>query len=83
MISCNSLQSLLDALQAPGVDVNLVDEITGNAPIHTIIQRKKKDRVDLLLALLVNSDVDINLQNRRRMTALHLAIEVRLYSLPD
>ena len=74
----NFLQHLLDALQSPKVDVNLIDQLSGDGPIHSIIKRKKKDRVDLLLALLVNSKADINLQNRRSMTALHSAIEVRL-----
>lgn len=58
------------------MNVNLVDEKTGNAPIHAIIKKKKKDRLDLLLTLLINSDVEIDLQNRRDMTALHMAIEV-------
>lgn len=53
-----------------------MDEKTGNAPIHSIVQRKKKDRVDLFLTLLINSDVEIDLQNSRDMTALHMAIEV-------
>lgn len=58
------------------MNVNLVDEKTGNASIHSIVKRKKKDRVDLLLALLINSDVEVDLQNSRDMTALHMAIEV-------
>ena len=66
----------MEALNSPEVNVNLVDDVTGDAPIHSIIKRKKKDRIDLLLALLVNSEVDINLQNKRNMTALHTAIEV-------
>lgn len=61
------------------MDVNFRDEKTGDAPIHSIIKKKKKDRVDLLLALLVNSKADINLQNGRDMTALHMAIEVSFF----
>lgn len=60
------------------MDVNLVDELTGDAPIHSIIKRKKKERVELLLALLMNSNVDIDFQNGRHMTALHMAIEVNI-----
>ena len=68
----------MEALQSPKVDVNRLDEVTGDAPIHSIIRhtKKKKDRVELLLALLMNSKAQIDLQNRRNMTALHLAIEV-------
>lgn len=69
---------MLETLQSHQVDVNLLDEVTGDAPIHSIIMRKKKDRVELLLTLLINSNADINLQNRRHMTALHSAIEVRV-----
>ena len=75
-------QHLLEALQSPRVDVNLKDDLTGDAPIHSIIRRKKKDRVELLLTLLINSNADVNLPNRRNMTALHCAIEVGLqYSI--
>ncbi len=69
----------MEALQSPDVNVNLLDEVTGDAPIHSIVRhmKKKKDRVECLLALLTNSNADIDLQNRRSMTALHLAIEVK------
>lgn len=60
-----------------GVDVNTLDEISGNAPIHAIVTgRKRKDKMELLLALMVYGKVNINLPNSRNMTALHLAIEV-------
>ena len=62
------------------MDVNTLDEITGNAPIHAIVSlKKRRDKVELLLALLIYSKVDINLPNHRQMTALHLAIEVCMY----
>ena len=65
-----------------GVDVNTLDEVTGNAPIHAIVSlKKRRDKVELLLALLIYSKVDINLPNRRQMTALHLAIEVHIHKL--
>ena len=61
------------------MDVNTHDEVTGNAPIHAIVTRKKqRDRAELLLALLIYGNVKIDLLNRKKMTALHLAIEVRL-----
>ena len=65
-----------------GVDVNTLDEVTGNASIHAIVSlKKRRDKVELLLALLIYSKVDINLPNRRQMTALHLAIEVHKYCI--
>ena len=73
-------QVLVETIRT-GVDVNTLDEETGNAPIHAIVSgRKRKDKVDLLLALLVYSKVDVNLPNRRNMTALHLAIEVYCFA---
>ena len=60
------------------MDVNTLDEATGNAPIHALVTRKKQShRAELLLALLIYGNVQIDLLNRRKMTALHLAIEVR------
>ena len=59
--------------------MNLVDEITGDAPIHSLVKRKKKDHTELVLTLLINSNVEVDLRNRRKMTALHLALEVNLY----
>ena len=60
------------------MDVNTLDEATGNAPIHALVTRKKHShRAEQLLALLIYGNVQIDLLNRRKMTALHLAIEVR------
>ena len=67
----------MDVLRT-GIEVNSLDIETGDAPIHAIIRRKKKDRLEFLLALLVNSDADVNLGNRREMAPLHLAVEVSL-----
>ena len=70
------MQVLIETIRT-GVDVNTLDEVTGNAPIHAIVSgRKRRDKTELLLALLVYSKVDVNLPNRKKMTALHLAIEV-------
>ena len=75
----NTLQELIKVIST-GVDVNTLDKMTGTAPIHAIVMdRKRKDKPDLLLALLVySSRVDVNLQanNWKKMTALQLAIEV-------
>ena len=56
----------------------------GDAPIHVIVKRKckrkadRKEKVDLLLALLTYSDVDVSLQNANGMTALHFTAEVKI-----
>lgn len=57
--------------------MNQLDAITGEAPIHSIVRRKKKGHTELLLALLINSDVEVNLGSRKKKTALHVALEVR------
>ena len=69
-------QVLIDTIRT-GIDVNTLDEITGNAPIHAIVTGKRRsNRTELLLALLVYGRVKVDLPNRRRMPALHLAVEV-------
>lgn len=75
-----NLQNLFEIIQS-GVDVNALDEETGDAPIHSIVKKKRKDRVELLMALLVNSTVDVNLLNSRGNSALHLAVEVQIYAM--
>ncbi len=69
------LQNLLDLLQS-GVDVNELSENTGDAIIHTVLKDKRKHRLDVLLTLLVNTNVDVNRPNRRGNSPLHIAIEV-------
>ena len=41
------------------------------------MKKERKDRVALVLALLVNSNADIHLKTSRGATPLHLAVEVR------
>ena len=56
----------------------------GDAPIHAIVKRKckrkadRKEKVDLLLALFIHGDADVNLQNANGMTALHFTAEVNI-----
>ena len=73
------MQELIKVI-SKGVDINTLNKITGNAPIHAIVMdRKRKDKPDLLLALLVyGNGVDVNLQANswKRMSALQMAIEV-------
>ena len=59
-----------------GLEVNSLDKKTGEAPLHSLVKRERKDRVSLVLALLVYSDADINLETSRGASPLHLAVEV-------
>ena len=80
-LDMGALQELIKVIRS-GVDVNTLNKMTGNAPIHAIVmERKRKDKSDLLLALLVYSKVDINLpaNSWKRMTALQLAVEVGIH----
>lgn len=70
------VQVLIDTIRT-GIDVNTIDAITGNAPIHAIVTgKRRKDRLELLMALLIYGKVKVDLPNGKKMTALHLAIEV-------
>ena len=64
-----------------GLDVNTLDKKTGEAPLHALVKKERKDRVKLVLALLVHSDANINLKTSRGATPLHLAVEVGNKSL--
>ena len=56
------------------LDVNSIE--MNVAPIHSIVVKKRRDRIDLMLALLTYSDADINLKSADGMTALHLVAQV-------
>ena len=58
------------------LDVNVVDPNLGMAPIHSIVKKERKDRLQLLLALLVHSNVDVNLMAHDGNTPLHMIIQV-------
>ena len=62
--------------RAKGLVVNSLDK-TGEAPLHSLVKRERRDRVGVVLALLVHSDADIHLKTPRGATPLHLAVEVR------
>ena len=64
-------------LDRSDVDVNKLDGSTGEAPLHTLIKRERKDRVKLVLLMLVHSNADVHLETSRGATPLHLAVEVR------
>jgi len=40
--------------------------------------KKKEQRQELLLSLLVNTNVDVNLRNKKGNAALHMAVNVGL-----
>lgn len=56
--------------------MNKLDK-AGEAPLHVLVKKERKDRVSLVLALLINSNADIHLKTSRGATPLHLAVEVR------
>ena len=58
-----------------GIDVNFLNN-DGIAPIHAIVRRKRRDRLDLLMALMTYTEVDVNFETTRGMTPLHIAVEV-------
>ena len=57
--------------------MNKLDKKNGEAPLHALVKKERKDRVALVLALLVNSNADIHLKTSRGATPLQLAVEVR------
>lgn len=72
------LQALVDfLLKSKAIDVNIRNG-EGEGPIHKIVKKKRKERVDLLIALLTNSNADVHFATAKNMTALHLAVEVRV-----
>ena len=58
------------------VDVNAIDPLLNLAPIHSIVKRERPDRLELLLTLLSNSDVNVDLKTPDGNTPLHLAVKV-------
>lgn len=48
----------------------------GDAPLHSFVKRRDKEKFNCLMAFLIHSKCDVNLTNREGQTALHLACEV-------
>ena len=74
------MQEFLAELQKPDTNVNKFNH-QGNTPLHSLVKRKFKPKVeqlkfDLLITILVYSDVEINLPSGCGNTALHMAVEV-------
>ena len=76
------MQSLIIALRAPSVDPNTTADL-GLTPLHTIIINKRRDRAELLQALLIHSrlQVDIDSCTADGNTALHFAVMVGLNNI--
>lgn len=71
-----SLQHVLRLLES-GYDPNQPDlSHDAQTPIHTIVRSKLKDRAACLEVLLVHSNVDVNICDAHKMTALHFAAMV-------
>lgn len=70
-------QDLLELLIGAKIDVNVLDDVTGDALLHIIMKKKRKqERLNFLFTLLTHAKVDVNLRNRKGMAALHMAVEV-------
>ena len=47
----------------------------GDAPVHSYLRRRDKEKFNCLMTLLIHSHCDVNLANKDGQTALHLACE--------
>ena len=66
-------QELMKLIQE-GFDVDALDSVSGDALIHVIMKIKNsKEKLDLLIILLLHSKVDVNRRNLQQMTALQMA----------
>lgn len=62
------------------VDHNALDA-NGDAPVHSYVRRRDKEKFKCLMTLLIHGNCDVNLPNKDGQTALHLACEVKPLSL--
>ena len=53
----------------------------GDAPLHSYVKRRDKERFDCLVTFLTYSKCDINYLNIDGQTALHLAYKVNHFHL--
>jgi hypothetical protein len=77
LYSPRNTEYLVAVLDRSDFDVNTLDKKTGEAPLHALIKKERKDRVKLVLLMLVHSDADVNLETSRGATPLHLAVEAK------
>ena len=71
-----SPQNLVSMLQQAGAEKVLVPNEEGDYPLHSIVRQHRQDKVELLIALLTHSSVDVNSHGKGGMTALHYAVQV-------
>ena len=75
------VQKLLQYLEDPRVCVNELKQGTAGTPIHSFIERKLSNRVELILTLLTSGrrvDVNLTADTGDRNTPLHLAADVSM-----
>ncbi len=59
-----------------GADVSALDD-KGNTPLHAYVERQDKNKLECLMAFLINASCDVNAVNGGGESPLHLACEVR------
>ena len=75
------MQKFIKKIQSPDGSVNRLN-VDGDSILHSIVKmpynshRKKELKLRYLNGLLMHSDVDVNLPNEQKTTALHIAAEV-------
>ena len=70
------LQTLEEAIEQYPALVNC-SSMNNEAPIHTIVKMKRKDKLSLLVTLLTNSNADVNIETRSSgFSPLHQAVLV-------
>lgn len=68
-------------LAHPNIDPNVCNRI-GDLPLHTYVTKGLPTRMELLVTLLSSGlNIKINSLNADGNTALHIAAQVRLYSI--
>ena len=72
------LQMLKDLLQRHDINANDMNE-DGDTPLHSIVRssRSGPEKLELLVALLTQSNAYINHVGANGLTALHISVQVR------
>ena len=77
-LQSSHLQMLKDLLQRPDINANDMNE-DGDTPLHSIVRssRSGPEKLELLVALLTQSNAYIDHVGANGLTALHIAVQVR------